>query len=337
MFSPMRIKDLVCCPRCKGALTFDNLTEYELGVINGQLSCPSCKQCYPIRDGILIMLASEINTASKDWNLASFNALYKEMENEQSSREWLAKLRVPREIADYEYQKVKGRMMDWLQVPDNGTVLDVGAGSGYFVFEIMARLGKAGVSFVGIDPSIEHIKWLEHRKKNEKQNNILAVLGDARALPFWPHTFDVIICSEVLEHIPSKRAAIGEMARVLKPQGTLLLSTPSKSALDFWDLMSAPFRWILLFTARGRELAYDRPVYPNDLQRYLKEAGFSIENFELNVIMPPLSYFAHLPKFLGRPMPIISGFLENHMKTLLARRLALCIVLLARKTHESRL
>lgn len=51
------------------------------------------------------------------------------------------------------------------------------------------------------------------------------VLGDAQALGLSSSAFDVVLCTEVLEHLPEPQRAIDEMFRVLKPGGTLLLTT----------------------------------------------------------------------------------------------------------------
>ncbi len=52
------------------------------------------------------------------------------------------------------------------------------------------------------------------------------VFGDAGALPFPDDSVDAVLLLEVLEHLPDPRAALGEIARVLKPGGTLLLTMP---------------------------------------------------------------------------------------------------------------
>ena len=51
------------------------------------------------------------------------------------------------------------------------------------------------------------------------------VISDALALGFADESFDVVLCTEMLEHVPEPQLAIDEMARVLKPGGTLLLTT----------------------------------------------------------------------------------------------------------------
>lgn len=51
------------------------------------------------------------------------------------------------------------------------------------------------------------------------------VIGDAQALGIGDATFDVILCTEVLEHLPEPQRAIDEMYRVLRPGGRLVLTT----------------------------------------------------------------------------------------------------------------
>jgi SAM-dependent methyltransferase len=51
------------------------------------------------------------------------------------------------------------------------------------------------------------------------------VIGDAQALGVAGESFDTILCTEVLEHLPEPQRAIDEMWRVLRPGGTLLLTT----------------------------------------------------------------------------------------------------------------
>jgi SAM-dependent methyltransferase len=51
------------------------------------------------------------------------------------------------------------------------------------------------------------------------------VLGDVQAMGLADSTFDMVLCTEVLEHVPEPQRALDEMFRVLRPRGTLLLTT----------------------------------------------------------------------------------------------------------------
>ena len=61
------------------------------------------------------------------------------------------------------------------------------------------------------------------------------VWGDALALPFAPRTFDTVLCSQVLEHVPEPGHACEEMARVLRHGGYLILTAP-----HIWGIHEAP-------------------------------------------------------------------------------------------------
>jgi SAM-dependent methyltransferase len=60
--------------------------------------------------------------------------------------------------------------------------------------------------------------------------------GDALALPFGDALFDTVICNQVLEHVPDPARVMSEVARVLKPCGQLLLTTPQT-----WGLHLEPY------------------------------------------------------------------------------------------------
>ncbi len=52
-------------------------------------------------------------------------------------------------------------------------------------------------------------------------------VADIYRLPFWDSSFDLVICSEVLEHIPDDRKAMRELFRVLKPGGWSIIQVPT--------------------------------------------------------------------------------------------------------------
>jgi SAM-dependent methyltransferase len=65
------------------------------------------------------------------------------------------------------------------------------------------------------------------------------LLADVHRLPFREETFDIVLCTEVLEHLDAPDSALRELHRVLKPGGKLLLTTPFAYAIhyaptDYW-------------------------------------------------------------------------------------------------------
>jgi SAM-dependent methyltransferase len=107
-------------------------------------------------------------------------------------------------------------------------VLDLGCGSGRHACEA-ARID--GVTAVGADLNLGDLAEARgradfHRRLGQLAGNVRWLAGDATALPFDDRTFDLVICSEVMEHVPDDRRAAAELVRVLKPGGDLAVSVP---------------------------------------------------------------------------------------------------------------
>jgi len=97
-------------------------------------------------------------------------------------------------------------------------ILDVGCGTGEFVFKAAASLKKAEVH--GVDLSTTMIQKASTKKRFD---NVLFEEGDVEHLPYTDNTFDVITCSHSFHHYPNKEKAMQEMYRVLKPEGRLMI------------------------------------------------------------------------------------------------------------------
>jgi SAM-dependent methyltransferase len=95
------------------------------------------------------------------------------------------------------------------------TALDVGCGEGRFC----RRLREMGVAAVGVDPTVALI---ERARALDPDGDYR--VGRAEALDFADAEFDLVVSYLSLIDIPDIRAAIPEMARVLKPGGTLLIA-----------------------------------------------------------------------------------------------------------------
>jgi ubiquinone/menaquinone biosynthesis C-methylase UbiE len=110
-------------------------------------------------------------------------------------------------------------------------LLDLGCGEGRHV---IAASALDGIDAIGVDLSREDLGTARERMREfadqlpeERQPALFALLvGDALRLPFPDDSFDAVICSEVLEHIPDYRSAVREIHRVLKPRGYFCASVP---------------------------------------------------------------------------------------------------------------
>ncbi len=108
-------------------------------------------------------------------------------------------------------------------------VLDLGCGAGRHAFECYRR----GARVVALDRNAEEIRevatWfaaMAEAGEAPEGATATAMEGDALALPFPDDSFDVVIISEVMEHIPDDRGVLAEMVRVLRPGGRLAVTVP---------------------------------------------------------------------------------------------------------------
>lgn len=102
-------------------------------------------------------------------------------------------------------------------------ILEIGCGSGYYTRELV-RLGAA-VTATEFAPSA-----LAQARRNldELAGEVELRLEDAQSLDLADDSFDKVLLSEVIEHVPEPERAISEAARVLRPGGLLVVSTPSR-------------------------------------------------------------------------------------------------------------
>jgi ubiquinone/menaquinone biosynthesis C-methylase UbiE len=95
----------------------------------------------------------------------------------------------------------------------HGTLLDLGCGC-----QPYRQFLKGVARYVGLDyPSTRECLATKVRPE---------VHGDARTLPFADHSFDGVLCSQVLEHVDQPETVVQEMSRILKTGGVGLISVP---------------------------------------------------------------------------------------------------------------
>ncbi|MCX6479561.1 MAG: class I SAM-dependent methyltransferase [Mycobacterium sp.] len=116
-----------------------------------------------------------------------------------------------------------------LRIGPGSKVIDVGCGAGRHSFEAYRR----GADVIAFDQNAEELADVDtmlqamgQAGEAPKSAKAQVVVGDALALPYPDGTFDAVIASEILEHIPDDDAAIAELIRVLRPGGTLAVTVP---------------------------------------------------------------------------------------------------------------
>ncbi|MEQ8842949.1 MAG: class I SAM-dependent methyltransferase [Acidimicrobiales bacterium] len=109
-------------------------------------------------------------------------------------------------------------------------LLDLGCGFGRHTYEALVR----GASVVSCDMALPELEAIRNTGPILVDDGLFdgallraQVQGDGTRLPYPDETFDKIIASEVLEHVPDDQAAYDEFMRILKPGGTIAVTVPA--------------------------------------------------------------------------------------------------------------
>ena len=135
-------------------------------------------------------------------------------------------------MADYYFHPLIGipsrirvkKIFQELKYIRNKKILDVGCEAGY----ITIQLAQKGAKVIAIDLIEEPIKQLRLRLKDQSLKIKLRV-ADATKLPFAGNSFDIILATEVIEHITRLEKFVTGAFRVLKPGGKLLVTFPNEN------------------------------------------------------------------------------------------------------------
>ena len=114
------------------------------------------------------------------------------------------------------------RMLGWLAPKEGERILDIACGGG----ELSLKVAERGCEVSGIDVSESGIERAERLAEREGIACEFRV-GSAEDLPYSDGCFDKIVCSSSLEHFGDDIKALNEMHRVLKPDGSVVLTTDS--------------------------------------------------------------------------------------------------------------
>jgi len=122
-------------------------------------------------------------------------------------------------------RRLLGQLIRDLGLAKVDRVLDVGCGAGANL-RLLSDLGMPSV--VGLDRNLASIRFCREKGLGEIEQ------GDLRHLPFAAESFDLVLATDVLEHIDDDQLAVEEIHRVLRPGGTALLTVPAFPSL--WGL-----------------------------------------------------------------------------------------------------
>lgn len=117
----------------------------------------------------------------------------------------------------------RGRLAKrWL--PKHCRVLDIGCGAGYHA----RHLGRKAARVVAID--VDQVA-LPIARRRVRSRRVTFLRFDGKRLPLADASFDAVTLLDVLEHVGDRQALVAEIARVLRPGGAWIVSTPYQSPL----------------------------------------------------------------------------------------------------------
>lgn len=169
------------------------------------------------------------------------------------------------------------KRIDWVksalkQVPAGSTLLDAGAG------EQQYRGFCSHLNYVSQDFAAYNPDQLETGLQiKEWDYGSLDIICDITSIPRPDGSFDAILCTEVLEHVPDPNAALMEFSRLLRPGGLLILTAPFCSMTHF-----APYHFSTGFSA-----FYYR--------HFMEKLGFEIRELSSNG-----NYFSYIAQEINR-------------------------------------
>ena len=156
-------------------------------------------------------------------------------------------------------------IMSFLDECNGDVVLDFGCGAGHLTDLLMKRFRMV----VGVDISRVGVRTAWKHSRVEGRCNF--ILADAFHLPFKRECFDVVVMSEVLEHLYDQTQALRIANRLLKPQGHFILTTPNRLYRDVGQLM-----YKFAFKSSDSAQIIENQLHPGIL-RSLVKTFFNIE------------------------------------------------------------
>lgn len=158
-------------------------------------------------------------------------------------------------------------------------VLDVGCGGGLLA-ESLTRAGAA-VTAIDLAPGMIEVARLHAAEAGLTIDYRLA--EPATLLPAGRDGFDVVTCMEMLEHVPEPADMLATLAALVRPGGTLFVSTLNRNLRSFLLAIVAG-EYLLRLLPRGTH-EYERLIRPSELARWARSAGLTLADLtgiELN-------------------------------------------------------
>jgi 2-polyprenyl-6-hydroxyphenyl methylase/3-demethylubiquinone-9 3-methyltransferase len=196
---------------------------------------------------------------------------------------------------------VRARFIEERANLTDARVLDVGCGGGL----LCEALVRAGARVTGIDLA-EGMIEVAKLHAVEQSLGIDYRVADAESLAATlPGAFDVVTCMEMLEHVPQPALTVATLARLVRPGGSVFISTINRNLKSFL-LAIVGAEYVMKLIPRGTH-EYDRLIRPSELAAWGRAAGLSlldVAGLDFNPFTsvcrltkdPSINYLVHLER-----------------------------------------
>lgn len=160
-------------------------------------------------------------------------------------------------------------------LPVGGAVLDVGCGSAL----VADRIADVDATYVGVDFGGHHSAYAAKRLADAGYRLRSTIARcDGETLPFPDACFDVVVMSEVIEHLMRPERAVWEVARVLKPGGVFVMTTNNASEMPLRSPLTHLFAWLEKYLGAHRpSLISLRPwIWPEPVDPEIVSTGDTV-------------------------------------------------------------
>lgn len=154
-----------------------------------------------------------------------------------------------------------GRLIKTLMIPKGARILDIGTSTGTNL-RMLSDLGYTQIE--GLDASAEAVRWCADKGLGK------VTQGDICRMPFDAGTFDLVLATDIIEHVDDDALALSEIYRVLRPRAPAIITVPTFEAL--WGLQDEVAhhkrryrRPLVLERIRGAGLRCEQEFYFNYL------------------------------------------------------------------------